>query len=242
MRRNFLIHRYHNVTSTNDIAKELVHTLNDVPLAVLADMQSDGRGQGHNAWQSLKGNLFLSLLLWQKDVPNLALLPLYAGLTIQQAIQPFLHTQCLLKWPNDILINGAKVGGILIEPLPPQKAVIIGIGVNIQHSPISNTRHPSEALQNFARTPLHCDKIVEAILDRWMQHPLVDTPTIVAQWQRAAYGIGEWIQAESQGKLIEGRFQGVNSQGALLLDNNITYATAKNLTFINNMTYTSPCT
>jgi biotin-(acetyl-CoA carboxylase) ligase len=126
--------------------------------------------------------------------------------------------------------------------LPPQKAVIIGIGVNIQHSPISNTRHPAAALQNFARAPLHRDKIVDAILDRWMQHPLVDAPTIVAQWQRAAYGIGEWIQAESQGKLIEGRFQGVNSQGALLLDNNMTYATAKNLTFINNMTYTSPCT
>lgn len=114
-----------STTSTNDIAKTTGHG----NLLVLSNQQLAGRGQAGRTWQSPEGNLYLSLR-WTLQHPVSGRLALEVALALVN--MPILahHAGLQIKWPNDLYFNGAKWGGILIEPLHDNQ-VVIGVGLNL---------------------------------------------------------------------------------------------------------------
>ncbi|RZI46682.1 biotin--[acetyl-CoA-carboxylase] ligase [Candidatus Finniella inopinata] len=130
------VHHYPSVASTNTTAKDYLVLGAEEGTVIIADEQTAGRGQFGRVWQSLNGNLHCSLIL----KPPVRLEPFYPELAmvaagaLQKALQEIIpDLPVTLKAPNDLLIDGKKVAGILIEV--ESGALIIGIGLNIKKAP-----------------------------------------------------------------------------------------------------------
>jgi BirA family biotin operon repressor/biotin-[acetyl-CoA-carboxylase] ligase len=122
-----------SVTSTNDIARQQALRKSPEGTAVIADRQTTGRGRLKRPWVSPEGNIAVSVVLYP-DRKNLHFLTMLAALAVLYSIEKTTAVKCQLKWPNDVLINGKKVCGILLESKASADSVdyaIIGIGINV---------------------------------------------------------------------------------------------------------------
>jgi BirA family biotin operon repressor/biotin-[acetyl-CoA-carboxylase] ligase len=132
------VRRYHSVSSTNDVAAALARAGAPEGVVVVADHQSAGRGRWGRSWTALPGSsLLVSVLLRPGPDPDaLALVPLATGLAAVDACLDVAGFAPGLKWPNDLVVDGAKLGGILTELLPAPDgappAVVVGVGVNLR--------------------------------------------------------------------------------------------------------------
>ena len=127
------------IDSTNDLAKQYLENEAAEGLVLIADSQTGGRGRIGRSWVSLPGvGIYLSVILKPEIQPGrVPQLTLLAGLATTLAINEFTPQKARLKWPNDILLKGKKLCGILCEyhSIPNGEAgVIIGIGINVNHS------------------------------------------------------------------------------------------------------------
>lgn len=124
--------------STNDLARELALDGYPEGTFVSAERQTQGRGRQDRAWVSETGNLYLSVLCTPPQ-EKITWVPLLAGMSVLATIRDCLgkHTEIKLKWPNDLVVNGAKLGGVLCEAFSRagETVVIVGIGINLEHSP-----------------------------------------------------------------------------------------------------------
>jgi len=132
------IHHFFKIGSTNDVALELGHSEAPNGSVVLAEQQTAGRGRVGRAWHSEKSNgIYMSVLLRPAITPVEApLLTLVAGLAARDAVAELSDTAPDLRWPNDILLNGKKIGGILTEMhAEPDRVllIVVGIGINVNH-------------------------------------------------------------------------------------------------------------
>jgi BirA family biotin operon repressor/biotin-[acetyl-CoA-carboxylase] ligase len=197
------------------------------PTWFVADRQSAGRGRRGRAWTSETGNLFATLLIADPaPAPRIAELCFVAALALDDAIlhlAPELEQRFKLKWPNDGLLDGAKLAGILVEATTRGAAteVAIGIGVNIAHHP-EGMPYPTTSLasQGFA---IARDSLFEA-LSRSMVNALAiwnrgrGFDAIRAGWLARAAGLGGPLVVRLDDKRIEGIFVGLDPQGRLMLD------------------------
>jgi BirA family biotin operon repressor/biotin-[acetyl-CoA-carboxylase] ligase len=128
------VFRFKIVSSTQDAAKKLVEKGVEEGV-VVADIQTSGRGRISRIWHSPRGGLWLSIILRPKVAPIYCLrLVLISGLAVVKAIHKVTGLNALIKWPNDVLIDGRKICGILIESETVDdlvKYVIVGIGINV---------------------------------------------------------------------------------------------------------------
>ncbi len=130
-----------SVASTSTEAAELLARGKKPPFAVLADTQTRGKGRRGTTWQSPKGNLFLTVVLPPpaEPVAQHGLLPLRAGTLVGRFLQERMHLRVTLKWPNDLLVEGKKLGGLLLEGSHAGNAagaVLVGIGLNVEEAPV----------------------------------------------------------------------------------------------------------
>ena len=130
------IHHFLRVDSTNRVAMELGYANEPEGTVVIAEEQTAGRGRAGRSWHSERGTgIYITLLLRPKISPVLApLLTMMAGLSARGAIQAQTGVTVDLKWPNDLMLSGQKLGGILTEmhAEPSQvRFVIVGIGINV---------------------------------------------------------------------------------------------------------------
>lgn len=155
---------YDSVDSTNNIAKRLVGEPGKEGTVILADSQTQGKGRLGRTWYSEeKVGIYLSVFLKPFLPPEqVAKVTLVAGVALVQAVNEFSRTRAYLKWPNDILLNGKKVAGILTENFQEKEhsGVVLGIGINVNHShfpvPLQHIA-TSMAMENgeiFERLPL----------------------------------------------------------------------------------------
>lgn len=132
---------YEELTSTNDEALALTASAGREKLAVTATRQTGGRGRRGRSWVSLEGNLFMSLALPFAAEKSAALV-LISSLSLLEAVKEFdQNAGVKLKWPNDVLLNGGKISGILLEK-GAGGYMIVGIGVNLRASPAGETVYP----------------------------------------------------------------------------------------------------
>jgi len=132
------IHHFFKIGSTNDVALELGHSGEPNGSVVLAEQQTAGRGRVGRAWHSEKSNgIYMSVLLRPAITPIEApLITLVAGLAARDAVAELTGTAPDLRWPNDLLLNGKKIGGILTEMhAEPDRVhfVVVGTGLNVNH-------------------------------------------------------------------------------------------------------------
>lgn len=138
---------FDSVDSTNKKAKEFASTPSAEGTVVVAEHQHAGRGRGNRVWHSPKGGLYLSILLRPNDPKRSNELSILVGAGLAQAVTQLLpkSVDVSVKWPNDILVNWKKVGGILCEAIEGEKCVVVGIGLNVNI--------PGEQLSPFLKNP-----------------------------------------------------------------------------------------
>ena len=188
--------------------------------------QSGGRGRNGRIWISEPGNLFASLLLIDPAPPaRAAELGFVTSLALALALRDILGGDPALKikWPNDILYDGAKLAGVLLESvaLPHGFACVAGIGVNCGSHP-DGTLYPATDLSAAAGRDIAPRLVLEALaramaqqLDVWLQGP--GFAAIRAGWLTLAAGLGSPIRVARTNETIEGVFETIDAMGRLVL-------------------------
>ena len=218
---------FESVASTNEVAMQRANAGRTGPLWIAADQQTGGRGRCGRSWASPPGNLSNSLLLTINRPPMvLAQLALVAGVAVHDAIgrlAPTLPTT--LKWPNDVLIGDAKICGILIESQLAAGGqahnVVVGIGINLAHHPdLPDRRATSLAAQGVTATPRQAWQQLSAAFAGWLAvwSEGDGFSAICQSWQDRAVGIGSEVSVRAGGDVIFGRFGGLDTDGAMLLE------------------------
>lgn len=165
------------VDSTNDVAFASARQGDTDGLAVLAELQRKGRGRLGRRWISPPAaNLQLSVLLLEPAGAGLPCeaLPIAAGVAVAEAIETVCPSACRLKWPNDVLVDGAKAAGILVERRgqADRRCVVIGVGINVNAAPpAEEVDHPATCLAEHAGGPLERNGLAAVVLthmDRWI--------------------------------------------------------------------------
>lgn len=184
-----------------------------------AERQTGGRGRQGRVWESPAGNLYASTLVRLRPTdPPPATLALVAAVALEEAVRVFVPGGATLKWPNDLLIDNAKLSGILLERA--EDAVVIGVGVNLAHHPdLSDRATTSLATQGASTSPAtFADVLVEAFarwLGRWRNEGL---DPVRLRWLERAHPVGTALTARlPDDSAIDGLFDGLDAQGALIL-------------------------
>jgi BirA family transcriptional regulator, biotin operon repressor / biotin---[acetyl-CoA-carboxylase] ligase len=219
------IKTYETLGSTNAEALALARAGERGPLWITARSQSAGRGRRGSTWASPPGNLYATLLLTAPAPPAQApQLCFVAALALHDAVSgiaPVPGPRLALKWPNDLLLDGAKIAGILIEgESKPAFAVAIGIGVNCAAHP-DDTAFPATDLA-AAGAMVTPDGLLAALAEA-MQTRLAQWnrgqgfAAIRADWLKRADGLGREIRVRLPERELTGRFEGLDEAGRLLL-------------------------
>jgi len=209
------------VGSTNEEAHARLAGQNVEPAWVAAAEQTHGRGRLGRNWVSRPGNLYASLV-WPANVElkRLASLSLVAGLAVRDAVvETGIAVPVQLKWPNDVLVSGQKVSGVLIESvaLTGCNAAIVGCGLNLAHHP-PDTRWPATSLAACGITIEPRDMLAKlrstmhSRLTQWSNGS--GLAGIQVDWMSVAMGRGRRISVEG-GR--QGIFSGLSEDGALVL-------------------------
>ena len=213
------------VDSTNAEALRLAPTLSG-PCWILARWQTAGRGRLGRRWTDPTGNFAVSLALSLDEPPaRKALRSFVAALALHDALVSLtgLSGAFTLKWPNDVLLNGGKLSGILLET-GADGILVVGIGVNLRSAPEPDAEalFPPVAL----RVETGFDIGAETLLDhlapafaQWEDRLRSEgfAPLRAAFLERAAR-LGEHVRARTPAVTHEGRFETIDSEGALVLD------------------------
>jgi BirA family biotin operon repressor/biotin-[acetyl-CoA-carboxylase] ligase len=215
--------------STNDRAKECAAARSGpMPLLIVADRQTAGRGRGSNRWWTGQGGLACSLLVDPRPFgvgeAQGPLVGLGAGLSVVQTVAPWLSQHPLgIHWPNDVIAAGRKLAGILVEVLPGNLHVI-GIGLNtnstIQEAP-EEIRHSAVTLRDLTGTVYDPTAILrdllrhlEAVLRRLGTAPAA----IAAEADRLCLQRGRMLTLQWDRRTVSGRCLGIAPDGALVLE------------------------
>ncbi len=221
MTEQFTVWHHDTIGSTNDEARRLAQEGAPHGTVVHADEQTSGRGRMAHTWFSPPGNLYLSILLRTgQPAARVAELSFVAALSVADTVEALLprQTRAMLKWPNDVLINGAKIAGILLEQL--DDATVLGIGVNVLEAPSNAAYKTTTIVANGGIASV--DGARDILLDRLGRHLLTwrtdGFEPIRTQWLGRSYPVGAAIRATSAGQPVAGHFAGLDVDGALLLD------------------------
>ncbi len=207
---------YPTLPSTSDTAADLLATGETLPFAVTAQQQTAGRGQRGREWASPPGNLYITYAL-PRRTEAVPLAGFAAALAVREVLSQWAPPEALrLKWPNDVLLEGRKVAGLLLENRP--ETLLVGIGINLAEPPRGPTRWPAGCLADglSASLPLpEPDAVREVLTERLLGWLAASPEQIRAAWQDAAWGIGTRIRLETETGLIVGVLSGVAADGRL---------------------------
>lgn len=216
------IHHFDEVSSTQDIATEHAQAGAPDATVIFATEQTQGRGRSGNSWQSFKGNLFCSVLLRPDIEPAQSgqysfLSAIALNRTLSQIVD---DTHAVKnKWPNDVLVDGKKIAGILLEAVLDEgrlDALIIGLGVNISAAPEDRVALSAlGSVNDTAETFLHEFLAqFDAVLDEYEQEGFAG---LREEWLDQAAGLNMAIKVRLPKETLEGVFDGLEADGALRL-------------------------
>jgi BirA family transcriptional regulator, biotin operon repressor / biotin---[acetyl-CoA-carboxylase] ligase len=217
---------YRTLASTNAEALAYARRGENGPLWITADIQTDGRGRRGRVWISEPGNLHASLLLTEPAPPgSAAQLSFVAALAVHDALAASagaLAPRLALKWPNDLLLDGAKLAGILIEGEGDRRfSVVIGIGINIRQHP-AGTEFPATDLAAHGTVVTAAQvfaALSECMMDRLAQWGRGEGFAAIREdWLARAAGLGKPIRVRLPDTELTGRFGGLDATGRLLLE------------------------
>jgi BirA family transcriptional regulator, biotin operon repressor / biotin---[acetyl-CoA-carboxylase] ligase len=191
---------------------------------VVADHQTAGKGRAGRSWLDVPGRMLMfSALLREIGGDRIPLVSLVSGVAVARGIEAVSDVKTSLKWPNDVLIDGRKVCGIIGELSPSGDYLVVGIGVNVAHE-VDELQEELNATSLKMESPaqLRRDDLCVAVLSE------LDSLLVRGQWmdeyRRRCSTIGARVRAELSDESIEGTAQEVRDDGALVVDGNAVLA------------------
>jgi BirA family biotin operon repressor/biotin-[acetyl-CoA-carboxylase] ligase len=204
------VQRYACLASTQDTAIAAAEAGDPGRLAILADTQTAGRGSRGRAWTAPKGNLNFSALLRPEAPIRPGLWSLLAGIALYEALAPYARG-LMLKWPNDLLLDGAKLGGILIEA---SGYLVMGVGANLAVAPCIEGRRTAHLPQPAPDPAVIAHSLVSQI-DRYSAFSL---DSIVEAWLDRGHPIGTPLDIHMPQRRLKGAFAGLTETGCLRIN------------------------
>lgn len=213
----FRLHRFDVLQSTQIEAGNGQYQVGDV---VIAETQTGSYGRRGRSWQAPIGNLYFTMVEKFQDYGQLGWLPYAVGLALYDAIVPDIANQdaLRLKWPNDVLLDGNKISGVLIEV--KNEHLLIGIGVNVTVKP--RTDQPVACVNDYSTRFVSSDHVLSSFLKHYTHWFEVAEKTgfsgLKADWIKRAAFVNEMVTARlANGQVIQGLFESLDEQGALVL-------------------------
>jgi len=219
-----------STTSTNDILKSLAAEGAPEGTLVLADEQTAGRGRLNRKWVAPAGTSLLFSILFRPPRSAPGALPdsplrytMICSLAVRDAAAQLLGIPIGIKWPNDLVHRGRKLGGILTEistDAEGERFVVVGIGLNVNWDPsATDFDYPATSFANAVGHPVaRADllrAIVERIAHRYAELRAGESP--VGEWEAALDTVGHEVVVDLQGERFVGVAVGVDADGALLV-------------------------
>ncbi|MDA3130168.1 biotin--[acetyl-CoA-carboxylase] ligase [Aliibacillus thermotolerans] len=218
------------VTSTQDIAHQLVQEGAEEGTIVIADKQTKGKGRLGRPWHSMEEKgLWFSIILRPDIPPQVApQLTLLTAVAVQEGLERATDLPVEIKWPNDILLRGKKIAGILTEmhsELDRIQAIVVGIGLNVNQQ---KTDFPEElsavatslSMEANGKVFQRSDVIVSVLekYEHWY-YKYLDQGffPIKKRWEQLATTIGKEITAKTMRKEVQGIAEGITDEGVLLI-------------------------
>jgi BirA family transcriptional regulator, biotin operon repressor / biotin---[acetyl-CoA-carboxylase] ligase len=213
-----------STTSTQDVVRAAARAGAAPGFCCMAASQSAGRGRQDRAWIAPAGSALLVSVLVRVGHPRLGGVSIAAGLAVRAAVAATSGCEARLKWPNDILVGGRKLAGILCEAEAAAPgdgtAVVIGAGVNLTVSAFP-AAVDGVSLHELVATPPSPSRLLAAVLPELAERlDLLDGAGMAplrAEWMEYATGIGAMVTATSPAGTITGVAEGIDDDGALLV-------------------------
>lgn len=228
---NLEIRNFEELDSTNNYVKKYLAKNKEKEILVLADRQTKGRGRsGRNFYSKLKHGLYFSLGFSVEDTDPelLSMYTIAAASSMIQAIEKECGLKIKVKWVNDLFYQGKKVAGILAEAITNQKtnkisSLVIGIGINL----VGTFDDADSSTQKSAGTlyevlPEEFEKeslIIEFLRVFHLYHQNIESKSFLPVYEKHLLGIGQEVYYLRRDKKYEGRIEGINEQGQLLVKN-----------------------
>ncbi len=220
---------FKSIRSTMDYAKRIAERDEPEGTVVIADYQSHGRGRFGRVWKANPGeNILMSIILRPKiPLEKFSIFPFLSAVAVAESIEKNIGVKVTTKWPNDLLINGKKFCGILMEAsITVEKGdfVILGIGINVNQS-----EFPRELQDHATSLYLSTGKIydrAEIVKDILRQFEIEyenlnkdnDFKSVLERWKKRCEMLGKEIKLIQSGKVITGKAVDVDDMGFLLLE------------------------
>lgn len=215
------IFHFHELETTMDKAKFLAKEKADHLSVVIAENQTLGRGRLNRKWFSSKGGLWFTLILKPETPPPLSYIYNFAAsLSLSKSLQQLFDIDVSVKWPNDLLLEGKKLAGLLSEMETRGDMVEfinIGIGLNVNNHPQKYEKN-AVSLKNTLNKNISRRLILQAFLDDFKnQIQPLDLQKIIEQWKKHTSTIGSQVRIETLKEIYQGAAIDVDETGALII-------------------------
>lgn len=219
-----------SVQSTQNLAIALAEKQGAHGTAVIAEQQTGGRGRLKRKWLSPKGGIWISVIL-RPSIPTATstLLPFVAAVAVCDAVREATGLDATLKWPNDVMVKGKKVAGILLDLSAEAEAVnyaVIGIGINanVESKKLHLDREGRPAVTSLSDElghPVNRLQLTGLMLERLEQYLVLleekGPATIVALWRKRSDMLGRQASVAQQGKVVSGTAKDIGDDGSLIV-------------------------
>ena len=238
--RGYRLNGYDTIGSTSTEAARAAQLGDAGDVWFCALKQTEGRGRRGRIWETASGNLAASLLVVPDCDPAIsATLGFVAGVAMNRALRQVVPgavvkqgidgadgqggARIALKWPNDVLADGAKLSGILLEAQKRPDggmAIVIGMGVNIVAAP-EGLPYPATSLQALGYD-ISAETVFAALSDAWVDTVEIwdsgrGIPDVLSLWREAAAGIGAEVAVQRDGEVVRGVFETIDEAGRLIV-------------------------
>lgn len=220
--------RFDSLGSTNDYARQLALEGADEGVAVLAYEQTAGRGRQGRQWSSPAGEgLYVSVILRPQTSPaDSSVITLAAAVAVAETLSLDFKTKADIKWPNDVLVSGKKICGILVESAIERGSMqfaIMGVGVNLaqEEFPEEIRDIATSLLIESGRRVAPDDFALPLLarLDQWYGSAMSAPSEVIARWESmSSYARGCEVRIESEDEVIEGITRGLAPSGAIKVE------------------------
>ncbi len=210
---------YDTLSSTNDVAREKARNGVAEGLVVLAGEQTKSRGRHQREWKSPSGNIALSVVLYP-DVKRLSYLVMMAALSVCRAVEDITGLKPEIKWPNDVLVHGRKVCGILIENELKNGAcaAVVGIGINVRINPADyqDIAGTATSLENEAgRDISRVDMVRNLLVNLDALYNRADDSDTFIEWREKLVTLGKPVSVMWNDTRLDGIAESVDESGVL---------------------------
>ena len=216
---------FNSTSSTNDIAAEYAKNKNNDGLVVFAEEQTAGRGRAGSKWQSEQGDSILCSIVLTGCKLNPELLSLACAVAVADAIGKIGDTEAKIKWPNDIILSGKKVAGILLESKLNNTggAYILGIGINCHQKKDS---FPPELQPVATSIDIESHSITDRIslakrlltsLDHWLEVAERNSKKVIDRWRKLSIQLSHRVNLIYNGREFTGNCIGIDPEKGLIL-------------------------